>query len=121
MDPSQASLLRINGIPTSAQASQLKPLIDAGEAELSQLHETSATLSSLLAEPTSQTTRLSDSLNPLRGAVSTSRHFPPEILGEIFALVLQAETRRMTIAYQRRAPQLLAQVCSYWHTIPQLW
>ncbi|KAJ7491444.1 hypothetical protein B0H11DRAFT_1008996 [Mycena galericulata] len=121
MDPLLESLLRHNGVPTDAQASQLKRLVDGGEAELSQLQKTSATLSLLLAELNSQSTRLSDSLNPLRGAASTFRRFPPEILGEIFTLVLRAEIRRMTIADQRRAAQLLAQVCSYWHTVPQLW
>ncbi|KAJ7491448.1 hypothetical protein B0H11DRAFT_2191428 [Mycena galericulata] len=49
------------------------------------------------------------------------RRFPPEILGEIFALVLRTETRRMNIADQRSAPQVLGQVCSYWRTVPQLW
>ncbi|KAJ7456244.1 hypothetical protein B0H11DRAFT_2244138 [Mycena galericulata] len=121
MDPSLVRLIQQNGVPTDMQAVQIKRLIEAGEAELFQLGQTSATLTLLLAELRLQSSHHSASLKLFRGAVSAFRRLPPEILGEIFVMVLRADTRRMSIADQRRAPQLLGQVCSYWHSLPQLW
>ncbi|KAJ6511082.1 hypothetical protein C8R45DRAFT_1207823 [Mycena sanguinolenta] len=129
MDPAIETLLQRNGVPTDTQTSQLRHLIQAGEAEIAQLEQTSQTLSLLLAELRFQALRKSESLNPLRGALSLFRRFPAELLGEIFELSVNAEGIQRwdptSIADPKRSPMRLGHVCSQWrmiaHNLPRLW
>jgi hypothetical protein len=123
------TLLQRNGVPTDAQTSQLRRLVRAGEAEITQLEQTSHALSLVLAELRFQVMRKSKSLNPLKGAVSLFRRFPAELLGEIFEFTMATEQIQCwdptSIADPKRLPMLLGHVCSQWrmiaHNLPQLW
>ncbi|KAJ6511033.1 hypothetical protein C8R45DRAFT_1162451 [Mycena sanguinolenta] len=129
MDPAIETLLQRNGVPTDTQTSQLRHLIQAGEAEIAQLEQTSQALSLLLAELRFQALRKSESLNPLRGALSLFRRFPAEFLREIFELSVNAEGIQRwdptSIADPKRSPMRLGHVCSQWrmiaHNLPRLW
>ncbi|KAF8179297.1 hypothetical protein K438DRAFT_1680561, partial [Mycena galopus ATCC 62051] len=129
MDLAITTLLQRNGIPTDTQTSQLRHLIQAGEAEITQLEQTSQALSLLLAELRFQALRKSESLNPLRGALSLFRRFPAELLGEIFEFSVATEEiqrwETTSIADPKRSPMLLGHVCSQWrmiaHSLPRLW
>ncbi|KAJ7464370.1 hypothetical protein FB451DRAFT_1263346 [Mycena latifolia] len=111
-------------VPTETQARELKQLLDSGESELSKLDRTITTLSLLPFK--SQSSQQSESLFPVRGALSALRRFPPEILGYIFVMCAEHDrTNRTSIADARRAPVLLGHVCSRWRIIshgnPRLW
>ncbi|KAJ7464360.1 hypothetical protein FB451DRAFT_1263332 [Mycena latifolia] len=126
MDPALVSVLRHGSVPTETQARELKQLLDSGEFELSKLDRTITTLSLLPSELKSQSSQQSESLVPVRGALSALRRFPPEILGYIFVMCAEHDrTNRTSIADARRAPVLLGHVCSRWRIIshgnPRLW
>ncbi|KAJ7464367.1 hypothetical protein FB451DRAFT_1561687 [Mycena latifolia] len=126
MDPALVSVLRNGSVPTDTQARELKKLLDSGEFELSKLDRTITTLSLLLSELKSQSSQQSESLVPVRGALSALRRFPAEILGYIFVMCAEHNrTSRTSIADARRAPVLLGHVCSRWRIIshgnPRLW
>ncbi|KAJ7694564.1 hypothetical protein B0H17DRAFT_460785 [Mycena rosella] len=121
-----AHFLKSGAVPTEAQALELRRLLDAGEAEISQLDQTAATLSLILAEVKLQSSRRSDYLAPLRGALSALRRFPAEILGNIFVMCAEhTRTGTSSIGDPCRAPMLLGHVCSHWrvvsHGLPRLW
>ncbi|KAJ6576069.1 hypothetical protein DFH09DRAFT_1150316 [Mycena vulgaris] len=124
MDSALVSPLQHNDPPTEAEVCQLRPSLDAGEAELSQLTQTATTLELLLSEIRTQYSRRSESLMPLRGALSALRRFPAEILGEIFMLYTE---HTCTSSGARHASDilLLGHVCARWrvvsHGFPRLW
>ncbi|KAJ7177231.1 hypothetical protein C8R43DRAFT_1057318, partial [Mycena crocata] len=127
MDSELISLLQRNGIPSDAQATILRNLLYSGEAEISDMENTVTALLLRVSELRAQSARKQEALAPLRGALSTLRQMPIEIMGHIFSCCVENSRRRVRVPIMdaREAPLLLGHVCAHWRVVsfslPQLW
>ncbi|KAJ6563604.1 hypothetical protein DFH09DRAFT_477879 [Mycena vulgaris] len=117
---SLANLITSNEAPSDGESSLASAYIDELEPHIALLDEALAFLSRRHAA-------LLASLNAHKSIVSPIRRLPPELLGEIFSFSVHAtySLRGVSGPPCRRAPWLLAHVCSRWAAValasPVLW
>ncbi|KAK6978091.1 hypothetical protein R3P38DRAFT_3120659 [Favolaschia claudopus] len=118
MDDSLSCLVRYNGVPTDAQARQIRHILTS---EQQKMHSNSV--------PPLYDLRRVQLLRLLAGTLSCIRRFPPEILSIVFIFCcdgdISSKDEVYTIVHPNRAPMLLTRICSRWRQIaldtPRLW
>ncbi|KAJ7879033.1 hypothetical protein B0H14DRAFT_1622309, partial [Mycena olivaceomarginata] len=111
--PAPLAHLLASSAPLGLEYSLAVSYIDELESQIGLLDETIASLQLRRAD-------LLQSVKVHRAALSPIRRLPPEILGEIFSLVVRATFHSYTVEQTpltQHAPWLFTRVCRYWSAV----
>ncbi|KAJ7144236.1 hypothetical protein C8R44DRAFT_565288, partial [Mycena epipterygia] len=119
--------LSTNDPPSDIEVQQLRSLADAGNAQLAELDAQIVELAVRLSELKPQRNQRYESFRCLRKVLSPLRHFPPEIMAEIFQCFYQNSiaAEGYSSSDPLEASLLLGHICSFWqavsHSTRRLW
>ncbi|KAJ7764665.1 hypothetical protein B0H14DRAFT_367701 [Mycena olivaceomarginata] len=121
--PDFTHLLRSNDIPLNSDIPFIRNIISNGQTRLDELNDQIESLQAKLAQLTQTRSEIAENVRQHRAALHPVRYVPPELICEIFLLVLLSADEDS--ANRATVPWCLSLVCRSWRqaalSYPPLW
>ncbi|KAJ7677089.1 hypothetical protein DFH06DRAFT_1034442, partial [Mycena polygramma] len=114
--PDLTRLLTSNDVPLDSEISPILSIVSDGQEQLQVVDSQITDLEATLAQLVQKRTQIAERVRQHRAIVSPVRRTPPELLGDIFALMLSS---------RKHLPSYFGQICRSWRlaalAYPLLW